>query len=267
VSRVKAVIFDWAGTIVDFGSRAPALAFVELFRRHQVNITVPEARGPMGTAKKDHIRALIQHGGIADRWQEAHGRAATETDVDELYAEFIPLQLSVLGDHADVVPGVIETIAALRARGIKVGSTTGYNREMGELVQRKAAEQGLTVDTMVTASDVDAGRPSPWMALEAARRLGVYPLAGIVKIGDTVADIHEGLNAGMWSVGVVTTGNELGLSLPELLAMGMAERDEAAMAASRRLRAAGAHEILDSAANCLPLLADIEARLAKGERP
>ena len=81
-SAVEAVIFDWAGTVVDYGSRAPASAFVEVFRRHDVAITVAEARGPMGSEKRAHVAALLADPGIAKRFQDSHGHAPADADID-----------------------------------------------------------------------------------------------------------------------------------------------------------------------------------------
>jgi phosphonoacetaldehyde hydrolase len=255
MTRVAAVIVDWAGTIMDFGSCAPAGAFVELFRRHGVALSLDEARGPMGMAKRDHIAKLIDV------------RAIPGADLDELYREFIPLQLACLPDYAALIPGAADAVAGWRARGLKVGSTTGYNREMLEVIVAAARRQGLEPDCAVCASDVPAGRPAPWMALEAAARLGVYPMRAIVKIGDTLADVDEGRNAGMWTIAVTATGNELGLdaAAAERLPVGERERRLADIAA--RFRTAGAHYTALSVADCLPIFAEIDARLARGERP
>ena len=56
---VQAVIFDLSGTVLDYGSRGPVVAFIELFARHGVEVTAAEARKPMGTHKRDHIWAMM----------------------------------------------------------------------------------------------------------------------------------------------------------------------------------------------------------------
>ncbi len=81
-SELKAVVFDWAGTVVDFGSRAPMGVFVETFARFGVELTVAEARGPMGLAKRDHVAALLREPAIAERWKLARGSAPAQSDVD-----------------------------------------------------------------------------------------------------------------------------------------------------------------------------------------
>src|SRR6266849_615404 len=131
---IKAVIFDWAGTTVDYGCCAPARVFMKVFADHGVDITEAQAREPMGLMKRDHIRIISQMAPVAERWQAVHDRPPSEDDVEHLYADFIPLQLAILADHADPIPGALALLAELRKRGIKVGSTTGYNHEMMDIL-------------------------------------------------------------------------------------------------------------------------------------
>lgn len=264
---VQAVILDWAGTTVDFGSLAPAAVFVEVFARQGVAISLEEARGPMGLPKKDHIRELTREPAIARRWQERHGRLPQETDVEAMYADFVPLQLDCLARHSRLVPGTADTVAALRARGVRIGATTGYSSAMTEINLREAEAQGYRPDVAISADEVPAGRPLPHMALLAAIRLGVECVQACVKVDDTVPGIEEGLNAGMWTVGVAVSGNEVGLSLPDWQALSEAERHERRARAFRRLLQAGAHYVVDSIADLLSCIEDIEGRLRRGDKP
>ncbi len=256
---VKAVIFDWAGTTVDFGCCAPAAVFIEVFRRKGITVTPSEARGPMGIHKRDHIRILTQLAPIADQWKAKFGRLPNEDDGDTMFEEFVPLQVEAIKRHADIIPGALDTIKFLRDRGIKIGSTTGYNAEMMAMLVPLAKESGYSPDCMVSVSDVPEGRPAPWMALEAAKRLAVYPMAACVKVGDTVSDIGEGLNAGMWSVGVVEHGNEVGLNANEFAALSDRERIERCAVARKRLTDAGAHYVIDRIANLPEVLNTVNA--------
>jgi phosphonoacetaldehyde hydrolase len=242
------VVFDLAGTTVDFGSRAPLAAFVELFRRHGVALGEAAARGPMGMHKRDHIAALLEVPAIRDQWREANGNLPEDADIQRLYEEFQPIQISLLPQHAELVPGVLETVEQLRSMDCRIAATTGYSREMTDIVLREAARQGFVPDVCISGSEVPEGRPAPWLAQACARELGVYPMAASVKIGDTIVDVESGINAGMWSLGVAATGNMVGLSLAEYEALGPAEREERLATARHALHAVGAVEVLDSVA-------------------
>ncbi len=264
---LKAAILDWAGTTVDYGCVAPAVVFVQVFKNHGVDITMDQAREPMGAEKRNHIQEIAAMNAVRNAWKKVHGEAPTEADVDKMYAEFIPLQVACIAEYADLIPGTTDAIDHMRKRGMKIGGTTGYSSEMTDVLGPEAAKRGYAPDVSVAANHVPAGRPAPWMAIKAAMDLGVYPLEACIKIGDTVPDIAEGLNAGMWSVGVVMTGNEIGMSETELAAA-----DPSLVAAKRdrayaKLAQAGAHYVVDSIAEIPPILDTIEARLARGERP
>lgn len=252
---------------MDYGCYAPAVVFVEVFKRKGVPITMAEAREPMGAHKRVHIAAISKIAAVAERWRKAHGGDCTEADIDAMFEEFVPLQLACLEDYADLVPGCLDAVAAFRARGLKIGSTTGYLTAMMDILLAAAKRRGYEPDSTVCAEQVPFGRPEPWMCLENAKKLRIFPLEAIVKVGDTLPDIHEGLNAGMWSVGLAKTGNEMGLSLAELEQLSPDDYQRRLTRAYERMRAAGAHYVVDGIADVPPVLDEIDARLARGERP
>ena len=264
---VQAVILDWAGTTMDYGCYAPAVVFIEVFKRQGVEISMEESRQPMGAHKLVHIRAISRIPAVARRWQEAHGRPCTEDDVQSMFEQFVPLQLDCLADYADLIPGTLDVVAELRRQGIKIGSTTGYTHEMMELLMAQAAQRGYEPDATVCATDVPAGRPEPWMCLRNAEQLRVYPMEACVKIGDTLPDIDEGLNAGMWTVGLAKSGNELGLNEEEIGALPADELQARLDRAYGRMASAGAHYVVDTIADVLPVIERIGRQLAAGERP
>lgn len=264
---VGLVVLDWAGTTVDFGSFAPAITFQEVFREAGVEISMIQARGPMGLPKKEHLRAIAALPGVAARWREVHGRGLEDADIDQLYARFEPLQIAALERHRDVIPGAIEAIAELRRRGICIGSTTGYSRSMMDVVVRNASAAGLTVDALVCADEVPAGRPHPWMALRNMEELGVYPPCRCVKVGDTRPDVWEGVNAGMWSVAVTRTSSDMGLTERELEALDPEELESRNGAIAGRFLAAGAHHVISSIRELPSVIDTIDLRLLEGERP
>lgn len=264
---IQAVILDWAGTTVDYGSLAPVAAFVRLFAEQEVTISAAEARGPMGLEKREHIRQLCQTPAIAARWRERHGREPGAADVDRLYETFVPLQLAAIRDHAQLIPGCRETAAALRERGIRIGANTGYSREMMEPLLLAAAEQRYMPDSTVCATEVPRGRPYPCMSLKNVIELGVEAVQSCVKVDDTVPGIEEGLNAGMWAVGIAISGNEIGLTLADWRALPQLEQGRRRTRARQRLLGGGAHYVIDTIADLPSCLDVIEARLARGERP
>jgi phosphonoacetaldehyde hydrolase len=264
---VRAVIFDVSGTTLDFGSRGPVAAFLTLFERHGVPISIDEARRPMGAHKKDHIRKVLADPAIAARWEKVHGQPPDEALVQHLFDEFVPLQTEVLPDYCDVIPGVPELVRELRGRGIRIANTTGFDSTMMQDLVRLAAEGGYSPDLWVTPDVAGGGRPAPWMAFYAARRLNVYPMDRIVKVGDTPVDVAEAHNAGMWAVSVVRHGNEVGLTEAELGALPEAERQERIGIARQRLEACKPHYAIDNTADLLPVIDEISARLSRGERP
>lgn len=115
MNRISALILDWAGTTVDFGSFAPTQIFVEAFRQaFDIEITLEEARVPMGLGKWQHIEALGKLPAVDSRWQAKFGRAMTAADIDAIYAAFMPLQIAKVVDFSVPIAGVVDTIAAAR---------------------------------------------------------------------------------------------------------------------------------------------------------
>lgn len=264
---VRLVVLDWAGTTMDYGCYAPAVAFIEVFRRKGVEISMQQARGPMGLGKREHIIAISQQSEVASKWQQAYRRPVTGQDIEEMYAEFQPIQMQCLVDYSDLIPGTLEAVAALRAQGIRIGTTTGYFTEAMELIKDEAAQRGYNPDSSVCATQVRAGRPEPWMLLQNMVNLGIYPPQAVVKVDDTRPGIDEGLNAGTWTIGLAQTGNELGLSLEEINAIAPGELEARLVKARGELRGAGAHYVVDSIADVPRIVEDINQRLASGEKP
>ncbi len=264
---LKAVILDWAGTAVDHGSLAPVAALQRVFAENGLPITAAEARKDMGVLKKDQIRLILSGDRVRSQWTGLRGHPPSEEAVMNLFTEFLPRQADILAQYSEPIDGVPETVEAWKAAGLRIGSTTGYTRELLNIVAAAAAVRGYVPEASVTPDEVGAGRPAPFMCYRNAIQLGVYPLSAFVKIGDTPSDIAEGRNAGMWTIAITCTGNEIGLSKQEWDALSPGERQSLEQQAGARLRAAGAQYVAASLAECNPFLADIERRLAAGERP
>ncbi|MEO7330749.1 MAG: phosphonoacetaldehyde hydrolase [Minicystis sp.] len=262
--HIEAVIFDWAGTTVDQGCMAPIAAFLEVFRRRGITVSAAAARGPMGIHKRTHIEKLCALPEVAAAFCARHGSLPGAADVDAMFADFLPLQLSVLRDHAEPVIGCREAVAALRARGLRLGSTTGFTRAMMDVLAPEARRRGFAPDVIVAADEVARARPFPDMCLRNVSELGVSSPAACVKVDDTVVGIEEGLRAGMWTVGVVMTGNEVGCTLADLEAMRPEARARLRAEGTAHLRAAGAHAVIDGIAELPRVIDALEARARAG---
>ena len=268
-AKLEAAILDWAGTMVDFGSFAPTQIFVDAFRSaFDFELSLAEARGPMGLGKWQHIEALGRDPAVSTRWKQRFGRAMSAADVQCIYETFIPLQVERVGVHSALIPGALHVVNALRERGLQIGSTTGYPRQVMTRLMTLAAEQGYEPDCTICADDLAAGaRPGPWMALECVQRLRIGAVAHCVKVDDTVPGIQEGLHAGMWTVGLALSGSPAGWTLAEYLAASADERQQVRQRVETVFHRAGAHYVIDTVADLLPVLDSIEQRIAHGERP
>jgi phosphonoacetaldehyde hydrolase len=264
---IQAVILDWAGTVVDHGSRAPMGAFVRAFAEFGVAITIADARGPMGMAKRDHIRLVGAAPSVDAAWRAAHGRAMSEADIDAVMAVFEPMNVASVAAHADFIPGALAALEVLRGRGLRMAATTGYTRPIMDVLAPIAAAGGYAPEFTVCAGDLPQGRPSPLMMWHAMARLGIWPSHHVVKVDDTPPGIGEGVAAGCWTVGLALSGNIAGLSADELAALDETARAALRLRAAAELYEAGADAVIDSLAELPSCIASLDARLAAGERP
>lgn len=265
--RIQAAILDWAGTVVDHGSRAPMGAFVRAFAHFGVPISIADARGPMGMAKRDHISAVGRAPAVATAWTAKFGHPITEEEIDAVMAVFEPMNVASVVDHADFIPGALEALAKLKAQGIRIGSTTGYTRPIMEKLMPIAAQAGYVPDVTVCAGDLPAGRPSPLMMWHAMAAMGVWPAETVVKVDDTIPGIGEGTAAGTWTVGLSLSGNMVGLSAAELAALPEADKAALRAKAEAEMKAAGADLVIDSIAALPEAIATIDAWLEAGRKP
>ena len=266
-STLQAAIFDWAGTVVDFGSFAPTQIFVEAFAEFGVQMSIDEARGPMGMGKWDHIRTLCDQPQISERYKKVFGRTPSDDDVTAIYQRFMPLQIEKIAEHSALIPGALQAIANLREQGIKIGSCSGYPAQVMAKVVELAATRGYVADHVVATDEVPNGRPWPAQALANVIAMGVDDVGACVKIDDTVPGILEGRRAGMWTVALVCSGNALGLTYEQYRAL-----DSATLATERKrihdlFEGSRPHYLIDTINDLPEVIANINKRLAQGEMP
>ncbi|WIK64151.1 phosphonoacetaldehyde hydrolase [Gleimia hominis] len=255
--RFDAVVFDWAGTTVDYGCFAPVQAFMDAFKEFGVEPTVAQTREPMGMSKRDHVATMLKMEGIANAWQQTHGSAASEADVDAVYARFEPNLFAILEQFAAPKPHVLDAVASLRDMGVKIGSTTGYTDQMMHVVAPKAAELGYEPDCWFSADSTNGfGRPYPYMVFRNLEALHCQDVRRVVKVGDTVSDIQEGKNAGVFTVGVVEGSSAMALSATDFNALSETEQEAARQQVRSVFVQAGADAVIDNMAQLPGLVAD-----------
>ncbi|MEI6383492.1 MAG: phosphonoacetaldehyde hydrolase [Betaproteobacteria bacterium] len=250
MKKIKGIVLDWAGTIVDFGSLAPMGAFVELFARHQIHITIEQARIPMGLPKIDHIIALGQMKEISNQWTKIYNRTFNSVDAKNLLLEFEPMSAKAAIERSDFIPGFLEIYKQLSKQGIRFASTTGYTRKIMTPLIEKAQSLGFSPELVICCDDVAKSRPDPMGMYECLKAMDLVGQSDqVIKVDDTKPGIAEGLAAGCWTIGVSASGNALGWSLESWKSAGPSEKDMAISKATQSLKKAGAHLVIESVAN------------------
>ena len=258
--EVECVIMDWAGTVVDFGCFAPVNAFMKAFEEISISITMEEVRIPMGMAKIEHIRQLLRMERINSEFINIHQRNWNEEDVTKLNQSFENYLFVTLTDYTNPIPHVVEAVDYLKRKGIKIGSTTGYTPEMMAVVESSARAKGYFTDNCVTPDGLPMGRPAPFMIYRNMIDLNIQNPDCVIKIGDTIEDIREGLNAKVWTIGVIVGSSELGLSEMEMNKIAETELNEKIAAVRQKMMEAGAHYVIDTMAELPDMIAQINAQ-------
>ena len=257
--RYQAVVFDWAGTMIDFGSFAPVKAFIVAFGEFGIEVSEEQAREPMGMAKRDHIKAILELPNIISKFESIYGHIPGNEDIDRIYNVFVPMNENIVTQFANLVPGAAEAVTVLRERGLKVGSTTGYTRSIMEQILPIAANQGYAPDNLVCSDEVAVGRPAPHAMKRCFSDLGILEPASVIKVDDTEPGIGEGKSAGCLTVGVTLSGNFAGKSPQEIAQLDEDEVNKIRLRAGKMLRDAGADYVIDSVAKLPALIDQLEA--------
>ncbi|MCX4029032.1 phosphonoacetaldehyde hydrolase [Endozoicomonas sp. SM1973] len=267
IGKVQGVIFDLAGTLIDFGAMAPVEALQATFADHHIDIPEPLLRQLSTSDYQQQLKQLLDEGTVSEAWSNQYGRLPSHEDLENLQQQFIPHQIKSILNHADLVPDAIELAKHLLKQGIKLGINTDYSRSLVADLLPELHNKGLTTTSVVCANEVSRGRPYPHMSLKNAIELDVEHIHACVKVDDTEAGIEEGLNAGMWTVAVAVSGNKIGKRLEDWQALDKTQQDTLRSPVTIQLYRAGAHYVIDTIKDLPACLTDIEQRLKRGEKP
>lgn len=266
-NQIKAVFFDWAGTMVDFGSRAPVMAMQSAFQACGVEVSEACVRAHMGKAKRDHVMSIFADEEVSRRWMVVKGSHPGNAEADALMIELEPAMAREAAKASKLIPGAKTVFDDLIASGIKVGSSTGYTHTMMAEVVRLAADQGYHPQTILCAGDTSEGRPAPFMLWQAMINLGVWPARTCVAVDDAPVGILAGREAGMWTVGLAGSGNALGLDEAAYGALDPTTRREKLKTASVGFAEIKADFVIATIADLPQALKSIEAAITAGQLP
>ena len=196
MDAIKLVIFDLAGTIVE--DRGEVLgAFSTALEKHGVAHTTAELKEWKGASKQEVIRHFVQR---------QAGPGANESTVAAVYGDFHrELERHYRGNGVLPIPGAAETFAWLHEHGILLATTSGFYREISELILELAGWRDI-FSARITSSDVTTGRPAPYMIFRAMEAAGSTSVREVINVGDTPLDLQAGTNAGVREVVGVLTG-------------------------------------------------------------
>lgn len=202
--NVRACIFDLGGTIVDKYSRTPFISLKKCFKKRNILLDDKLIFKDMGMHKLDHIKEILKDPYIRVDWKNKFGKFP-EKGVDELkiFEDFNKIQKINTEDYLDIIPETRRTIEYLNNRRIKIGATTGFNKEITDLVSKKLNDNKIFIDSYVSSTCLEKpSRPAPYMVMENMNRLNINNPKSIIKVDDTQVGIEEGKNAGCVTVGV-----------------------------------------------------------------
>lgn len=195
---IELVVLDIAGTTVE-EHNAVYTALEEAVTAAGGTPSQSDIQRWMGAGKREAITAMLT---------ESTGHAPDESVVDAGFEDFhVRLAAAYAATPPTPLPGVPEAIAKLRAAGIKVALTTGFDRPIVDGLLATLGWESGAVDTVLCIDDVPAGRPAPYMIFRAMELTGVRDVANVLVAGDTARDLEAGNNAGAgFVVGVLTGG-------------------------------------------------------------
>jgi len=269
---LKAAILDWSGTTADPHVIAPAVVFIEVFKKHGVPISMAEARGPMGLRKDMHIQQILEMPEVRERWTKVKGSAPTEADVKVLFDDFVPMQVECLPKYTSLLPGAAEATQYMqKSLNMKLGSTTGFTRVMVDVLEKHARNQGYNPDYTVGGDEVENNmgfRPTPFMIYKNLVQLGVWPIESVIKVDDTTSGVGEGITAGCWSVGVAGWSNYTNIdTVADWDGLSKQDKLDLIELSRAKLYDTGAHYVCDSIRELPAICEDINVRLSRGETP
>ena len=259
--NVEAIVFDLAGTLIDFGSLAPSQVLIELFDRFGIKITRKQAIGPMGIEKRAHIKALLTTRKINSQWRKKFKSKPTDKDIDKLFKLFNPELKKIIKKHSKFISGSKKTLDFIKNKKIKIGINTGYSEEILKMILPELKKQKFIPDVSYSSSNTKIGRPSAEIIYKIFSDLNITKGSNCIKIDDTIPGLQEGLNAGMWVVGVIFSGNEFGKNEYEFNKLTYKEKLKFKKKISHKFKKIGVHYVIDTIKDLPKIIERVENKI------
>jgi len=237
-----------------------------------------QAREPMGCHKKDHIRYILQNNNIRNKWISQYKYEATENDIENIYNLYTKIQLDILTTYCNPLPETYNTLELLKNIGIWIGTTTGFNREILDKILQIHTRFNNLIDSTITSDEVPVARPSPFMIYKNINKIQqldfdnkyLYKGRCIIKVDDTEVGIEEGINAGVWTIGVSKHSNLMGEytdNVEEYQKNEPYNYMRAIADIENRLYNAGANYVIDDISRLPHIITNINEKLELGFNP
>ncbi len=269
--KLRGCIFDWSGTLVDKYSIAPVKSLMDTFKNYDIDVSYDEIRDSMGIRKDKHIEAILEIPNIRYKWLKKYGSEPNQSMVEEITLQYQMCQLDSISDYTELIPGVKSALLSLRNRHrLKLGGTTGFYNNITSQIQKDILKRdNVSLDSFVSGDDVEYGsRPNPFMLFRCMTKMNIDNVRTIVKVDDTVSGVEEGLNAGVWTVGVYRYSNYMNINtLEELENLAISDYSERINKSRDILSRSGAHYVIENLSQMETVVNDINMRLSRGECP
>ena len=199
---INLMVFDMVGTTVEDGGQVRD-AFRGALADQGIAIDEAALQAWRGASKREVLRHFVER-------QFGRDDAENARRIELAYAAFCQrLERSYAEGGVRAVAGAGATFAWLREQGVQVALTTGFYRQVTDiLLQALGWQPGGIVDASVCSDEVVQGRPAPYMIFRAMEATGVVDVRQVIKVGDTALDLQAGTNAGLRGVVGVLSGSQ-----------------------------------------------------------
>tara|TARA_E500000178_G_scaffold109397_1_gene109133 strand:- start:425 stop:1216 length:792 start_codon:yes stop_codon:yes gene_type:complete len=259
--KIEAIVFDLAGTIIDFGSLAPSKVLIHIFNKFGITISRKEAVGPMGIEKRAHISQLINSKKISLFWKKKYNKKPGKQEIDKLFKLFNPELKKIIKHHSKLISGCKKTINFLKRKKIKLAVNTGYSEEILKIILSELKKQGFYPDISYSSSHANIGRPSAEIIYKIFSELNITMGSNCIKVDDTIPGLLEGVNAGMWVVGVIFSGNEFGKTEVEFNKLSSKDKIIFRKRVTNKFKRIGAHYVIDTIKDLPKTIELIDSRI------